>query len=84
MKYLINISIFIGIIVGIIVCATFLVGSLSYITVKRACTVWERETGRETKFVSSYPLYADCYTKTESGWISATKINQVETPNLTD
>ena len=56
--------------------------TMEFIGRKKSCAVWERETGRETKFVSDFPWYADCYTKTESGWISAFKLEQIETPNL--
>ncbi len=38
--------------------------------VKSTCNVWDTETNREVKFVKDYPWYADCLTKTDSGWIS--------------
>jgi len=47
-----------------------------------ACNAWSISAERETRFVMSYPWYADCLTKTDSGWISAHKIQQVETPNI--
>jgi len=53
-----------------------------YIIVENACETWKIESERESKFISNYPWYADCLTKTESGWISATHLYQQETPNL--
>lgn len=53
-----------------------------YIIVENACETWIMETNRESKFISNYPWYVDCLTKTESGWISTTHLYQQEIPNL--
>ena len=69
------------VIVGIISFYLILV-AFTFVSRSNACEVWKSETGRPTKFVSDFPWYFDCYTKTESGWISAYKLEQVETPNI--
>lgn len=47
-----------------------------------ACAEWQVETNRQVKFVSDLPFYWDCLIKTESGWISGSKLEQIETPNI--
>ena len=79
MKDLIIIS---SIIVGVMVIGFLGISALSYNTTKSICEKWDIETDREVKFIASYPLWADCLVKTESGWISGKHLYQNETPNL--
>ena len=76
------ILIFSGIVVGAILVLFFLITSIDYLALKKACETWRIESERPSKFVSDYPWYHDCLTKTKSGWISATHLYQQETPDL--
>lgn len=76
--------IIIGIVILVVIFTPIFLGvtALNYYSKRGTCHTWALESERETKFVSNYPWYADCLTKTESGWISAYKLEQVETPNI--
>lgn len=59
--------VFVGIFLGI--------AFLSQKTYDSSCTLWGEETGREVKFISNYPWYSDCLTKSGTGaWISTSRI----------
>lgn len=70
---------------GVVVLGALFLGitSLEFHSKEVACATWGAGTGRETKFVSSYPWYSDCLVNLKSGWISAYVMKAVETPNLT-
>lgn len=60
------------------------INGLAFHSKEVACATWGQGTGRETKFVSSYPWYSDCLVNLKSGWISAYVMKAVETPNITN
>ena len=76
----------IGIIVGItissLVVLSLLLNGILFFAEMKSCESWGKGTGRETKFVASYPWYVDCLVKTDSGWISNHNLYQNETPDI--
>ena len=47
--------------------------ALSHVVTQNYCESWGENTGRETKFISNFPLFHDCLVNTDSGWVSGTK-----------
>lgn len=82
LDYLRDLVIFI--VAGIILISVILtpLAFLDYQGKKSACAEWQVETDRQVKFVSDVPFYWDCLIKTESGWISGSKLEQIESPNI--